>query len=53
MKTWRLDPPACDCRNICKNPQHDRPEWVEVTDDTRSTVVGRGKEKEGESQRND
>jgi len=29
MRTWRLDPPACDCRNICKNPNHNRPEWVE------------------------
>ena len=29
MRVWRLDPPACDCRNICKNPDHDRPEWVE------------------------
>ena len=29
MKVWRLDPPACDCRNLCKNPNHDRPKWVE------------------------
>ena len=29
MRVWRLDPPACDCRNICKNPNHNRPEWVE------------------------
>ena len=26
-KTWRLDPPACDCDKLCKNPEHDRPEW--------------------------
>jgi len=33
MKVWRLDPPACDCRNLCKNPNHDRPKWVVVTDE--------------------
>ena len=51
MKTWRLDPPACDCRNICKNPQHDRPEWVEVTD-ARRLAVGRKIQKDF-SQRED
>ena len=25
--TWRLDPPNCDCDKLCKNPEHDRPEW--------------------------
>ena len=30
MKVWRLDPPACECRNICKNPAHDRPEFQRV-----------------------
>jgi len=30
MKVWRLDPPACECRNLCKNPAHDRPEFQRV-----------------------
>ena len=31
-KIWRLDPPACDCDKLCKNPEHDRPEWRLVSD---------------------
>ena len=26
-RTWRLDPPDCDCDKLCKNPEHDKPEW--------------------------
>jgi len=33
MKVWRLDPPECECRNLCKNPEHDRPEFKRVTAD--------------------
>ena len=31
-RTWRLDPPNCDCDKLCKNPEHDRPEWRLVSD---------------------
>ena len=45
MKTWRLDPPDCDCDKLCKRPEHDKPEWRLVSgplSNGRTPVFGTG-----------